>query len=232
MLYRSPIAAKIPGVLFAEDFGEDDEEHVAVPMLDKTGTASGAASQPSPVAAAGSTDEEIETERVRAREEGFNAGLQAAHSSSLAERARTLGRLEEALKATFSEMQTLLSGGLALVAETLLFSLNECLPALCERHGADEMREFVRSILPTLEDDLHLVITVHPNLEDALEEEIEALGLKARQIKISKSERMLIGDIAVKWDDGLASRDVSRWQNDMVSQLDTFTTTHGTRGRL
>ena len=232
MLYRSPAAPKIAGVLFAEDFGEDDDEQTGSLVLDESIGIGDEVSCSSPLAVAGPTAEEIEEGRRQAREEGFNAGLQAARCNSASERLKMLECLDETLKAAFCDLQTMVGSGLALVADTLLIGLVECLPALCKRHGISEMKELVRSLLPALEEDSHLIITVHPDLERSLYDEIEALGLETRRITIASSERMLIGDITVKWDDGSASRDISRWQTDMVRQLIDLDTSKDMRGRV
>ncbi len=219
MLYRATLPPLTPGVLFAEDFGDDDEPEPGDLVLDEVSDAVTAARELSPIADPVRTVEEIEEDRVAARNEGFAAGLRAAETGLAAERTRLLERFEEQISRLFRDAHDLIEGSLGTIADTVLSALVECLPAFCDRHGASELRAVVRSLLPGLADELKLIATVHPSMEEVVRQEIAALKTRPEQIVIRTSSDMLIGDITLSWRDGTASRDVGRWQNDMIDQL-------------
>ena len=215
MLSRASTAIPIPGVLFAQDFSDDDE----LELLAVDGSPGAITPIPEAIIVGGPSAEQIEEGLLAARQEGFEAGLKAAQHGTIAQRTEILRRLDEALAHTRDDARDAVDNGLALLTDAVLSALMECLPAMCAQHGVNEMRHIVRAMLPTLAEELQLIVSAHPDTEEALRHEITGLRTKSERIKIVLSDAMLVGDITVRWTDGSASRDISRWQADMIRHL-------------
>ena len=219
MLYHAAVPPTVPGVLFAEDFGDDDEHEFGEPPDSSASDAADLTRELPPTADPVRTAAEIEEDRAAMRNEGFAAGLRAAESGLAAQRARILEDMASQIERSFQDAHKMIENSLGTVADAALSALVECFPALCDRHGASELRALVRSLLPSLTDELKLTATVHPSMEEVVRQEIVALKANPEQIMVKTSSDMLTGDVTLAWADGVASRNVGRWQNDMIDRL-------------
>ena len=93
----------------------------------------------------------------------------------------------------------------------MLSALVACLPALCERHGAEELRSVARAVLPALRNEPRITVRVHPGMLAVMQEEVAALDAElAERIEIIPAGAIAPGDVRIGWTDGQAVRDAGR----------------------
>ncbi len=84
------------------------------------------------------------------------------------------------------------------VAATMLAALAACLPALCDAHGAAELRALARALLPALPDEPRITVRVNPHMLAAMQDEIAALdGELAERVRLLPTDAMPPGDARV-----------------------------------
>ena len=93
----------------------------------------------------------------------------------------------------------------------MLSALAACLPALCEHHGAGELRTFVRALLPALMDEPRIIVRVHPHMAGVMQDEIDGLDAEmVERIQLLPTDVIPPGDVRISWADGSAVRDTAR----------------------
>ena len=190
---RPPLA----GVLYAEDFDEE-----ALPP--------GSAPEPAPepeVIEPVFTAAELASARAEARASGqadAERGVAASRLQVLRLIADNMGDAREAARA-------LATDAAEAAARCMLTALTACLPALCTRHGADELRAFVRIVLPVLTEEPRITVRVHPHMVAVLEDEFGSMDFElVERITLHPSEAIAPGDARVSWSDGSANRQGAR----------------------
>ena len=192
-----PHRPSLLGVLYAEDF-DDDADPVA----------------PAP-------DPVPEPEII---EPVFTAAELDAARAEAAQGARA--EAERGLSASRNHLLGLLAGGMAEarlgakqaaeavaeeVARCMLGALAACLPALCEQHGAMELRAFTRALLPALTDEPRITIRINPHMLGAMQDEVGRLDAEiAERIQLLPTDAIPPGDARVSWAEGSALRDTAR----------------------
>ena len=193
-----PHRPSLLGVLYAEDF-DDDGLALATP-------------EPQP----GPEPEIIEPsfsalELDAARAEARQAGRAEAEHGLATSRNRLLAKLAEgvadARAGAFAAAEQAAEG----VARCMLSALAACLPALCEQHGAEELRVLVRTLLPALSEEPRITMRVNPDMAPAMQAEIDALDAEiAERIHLLPTDSVAPGDARISWTEGTATRDASR----------------------
>ena len=154
-----------------------------------------------------------------ARDEGYSAGLEAARQSEGAERLVVLGRLADAigqsrrLAAETAEVQA------SLIADAALSLLLGCVPAMSERLSEVQIRTSLRSILPALDEEQNLAVTVHPDLEAVTRAELHVLASRNQAVDVLTCRDYARSDIRVAWQNGSATRDIRSIQRSMAQKL-------------
>ncbi len=187
----------LAGVLYAEDFDED------APPPD-------AASEPAP------EPEVIEpvftaAELASARAEGRASGQADAERGVAASRLQVLRLIADNMGDAREAARALAADAAEAAARCMLTALTACLPALCTRHGADELRAFARIVLPALTEEPRITVRVHPHMIAVLEDEFATMDFElVERITLHPSEAIAPGDARVSWSEGSASRQGAR----------------------
>ncbi len=94
------------------------------------------------------------------------------------------------------------------IARTMLGALTACLPGLCARYGAAEVRTLARAVLPALVDEPRITVRLSPHDVRMLDEELARLEPElAARISLAPTDAVPRGDLRIAWQDGLAVRD-------------------------
>ena len=210
-------ARSIPGVLFIEDFDDTTPVARSAPLAQAQDVEPVVPAEPTEP---GLSRHDLEDLRATAREEGFAAGYAAAEGGLVAERLAAIRKLENALPTMSEQMATIVHRDIELVANAALSLLAECLPALCERHGADETRAAFRSILESVIDEPELTVVVCPDILEIVKDELAAFANPVGRMNIVANPSLLAGDLRVSWEHGSASRDTGQLRRLLLERLD------------
>ena len=187
----------VAGVLYAEDFDE----------------AAPACTAPSEPALEPELIEPVFTavELDRARAEGRAAGQAEAERGVAASRLQVLRLIGDTMADAREAARIVATEAAEATARCMLSALTACLPALCTRHGADELRAFVRVVLPVLAEEPRITVRVHPHMIGVLEDELASMDFEiVERISLHPSEAIAPGDARVTWSEGSASRQAAR----------------------
>ena len=193
-----PHRPSLVGVLYAEDFDDD--------------------ASPS---AAGSPDPAPEPEIIEpaftaaeldaARAEAWQAGRLEAEHGLAGSRSRMLGLLAAGIAEARAAAHEAAEAAAEGVASCMLSALAACLPAMCERHGAAELRALARTLLPALADEPRVTVRISPHMVAAIEAELASLDSEiAERVHLLPTDAIPPGDARVTWAEGSAVRDAGR----------------------
>lgn len=156
-----------------------------------------------------------EAELEAARAESFAAGKREGLAEAKAARelyvAKVLETISQSLPKLFSaeaaREKTYEREALALASET--FSV--LFPLLDSRHGLDETRGVIASVLEDVEGRSEILIEVHPDALEGIEAHVESIRgrLGAARVEVRGAEAFGRGDCKVSWKDGGAVRDAT-----------------------
>ncbi len=182
-----------PGILYAEDFSD---------------TGIGTARSPERVAQTIADD----AQRM-ARQEGFAAGLDAAHADQAA---TALMLRQSCLQGIADELARQRVSRLAIVetraqeiADVLSAMLAACLPAFCAQRGDGETQALICAIIPGLTPAAVLKLRVAPGCEADLAGDIAALDHLEQAPSIDVDHHLRPGDVKMTWENGHAVRDTA-----------------------
>lgn len=151
---------------------------------------------------------DIEEAREAAWAEGREAGLAETTSTSAAEVRASLAAIANALGSAAGAAATFAEQAAEEIARTLLDTLATMLPALCARHGEDEVRAVVRAVLPPLLREPVVTVRLNPAVVGAVQDELGQLDPDlAQRVRLVPIAAMPAGDVRVSWEDGTAARD-------------------------
>ena len=188
-----PNRPNLLGVLYAEDFDLD-------------GAAPAETAEPEvidPVFTAAELD--------AARDEGRAAGRIEAERGLAAARGHMLGLLATGVADAKDAAAAVVEAAAEGVAKCMLGALAACLPALCERHGADELRALARYVLPAMHDEPRITVRVNPHMIAAMQAEVAALDSEiAERVHLLPTDAIAPGDARISWAEGSAVRDAGR----------------------
>ena len=184
------------GVLYAEDFDEDGSAPAAahttaeLEVIDPVFTAA-----------------ELDAARAEARQAGraeAEHGLAGSRNHMLSVLVAGLSDARESARAV---AETVADG----TAQCILSALAACLPALCEQHGAAELRALVRALLPALSQEPRVTVRVNPHMLSAMQAEIATLDTDAANcVHLIPTDAVPPGDARIGWADGSVVRDAAR----------------------
>lgn len=180
----------VAGVLYAEDFDAPD-----LPPLP----------EPEAIEPAFSLAE-LEEARAEARA----AARLDAEESQAAARLQALQAIGAGLDAARDSAREDATAASEAIARTMLGALTACLPSLCARYGAAEVRTLARVVLPALVDEPRITIRLSPHDARMLADEIERLEPElAARISLAPTDAVPRGDLRIAWQDGVAVRDAA-----------------------
>ena len=222
---QSPFRPSLVGVLYAEDFDDDDPAPAPAKPSWRRAT-------DLPVAEAEPAEPEVVEpsftagELEAARAEGREAGRMEAERGLAASRASMVGLLAAGLAEVQGSAQGVAEAAAEGVARCLLSMVAACLPALCERHGAAELQALARAVLPALVDEPRITVRVHPYMQVAMQAEVAALDIElAERVQLLPTEAVAPGDARISWADGAVVRDAAcarRAVEDALAALGLF----------
>jgi flagellar biosynthesis/type III secretory pathway protein FliH len=150
--------------------------------------------------------------------------LQQAATDRDATAARAMAALEAQLHAADYQAAQEADRAATAVARLLVRLVMKLLPAACARHGAGEIAEVARAVLPGLHQEPHVVVSVHPELAAVAEAELARLGSAMRQRAVlTPDDDVAPGDVRITWRDGSAARDT----NELLQRVTAVFTSHG-----
>ena len=200
LLHRARAAA---GVLYAEDFDAPD------PLPEP---------EPETIEPAFSLAE-VEEARAEARA----AARLDAEEGQAAARLRALQAIGAGLDAARDTAREDAAAASEVIARTMLGALSACLPSLCARYGAAEVRTLARAVLPALVDEPRITVRLSPHDARMLDEEIALLEPElAARISLAPTDAMPRGNLRIVWQDGLAVRDATAARAAVHDALDAL----------
>ena len=171
----------------------DDAEEEAVPA------------EPPPPAI---TQEMLEAAVAAAREEGLREGRAEAAEAREAARHAMQATLINQLRDAGTELRGAVDAAGSQLAALVLATLDAGFPALRARHGAAELSRFTRDVVGLLAQEPRIVIRIHPDMQPALGEVLDALEPERREaILVEVREALPPGDARIAWRHGMAVRD-------------------------
>lgn len=189
------------GVLYAEDFDADDTIPVAAPIV-----ASAPPPEPEVIEPTFSADD-----LAMARDEARLQGRTEAEHGLAAARVRMLDLIAAGLADAREAAAAVAEARADTIGRIMLSAMVACLPALCSRHGAIELRALVQAVLPELVDEPRITVRVNPQMAAAMNAEITALDPDlAERIVLLPTDAMPPGDARITWQDGQAIRDAGQ----------------------
>ncbi len=195
--YAAASRPSLAGVLYAEDFDE------AAPVPSSADEPAPEPEVIEPVFSAAELDS--------ARADGRAAGLAEAERSIAASRLQVLRLMAENMGDAREAARNLAAEAAEAAARCMLTALTACLPALCTRHGANEVRAFVRIVLPVLTEEPRITVRVHPHMIAMLQDELAAMDFEVvERITLQPADAIAPGDVRVTWSAGSASRHGAR----------------------
>ncbi len=200
-----PNRPNLLGVLYAEDFdldGAAPAETAEPEVIDPVFTAA-----------------ELEA----ARAEGRAAGHMEAERGLAASRAHMLGLLATGVADARDAAKEVAEAAAEGVAKCMLGALAACLPAMCERHGAEELRALARYVLPAMHDEPRITVRVNPHMIAAMQAEVAALDFEiAERVHLLPTDAIAPGDARISWAEGCAVRDAGRARRAVEDALDAL----------
>lgn len=189
------------GVLYAEDFDDDDEaaEAGAAPPSDPV---------PEPeIIEPVFTAAELDAARTEAR----LAGRAEAEHGLAGARNQLLTLLADGVAQARASATEVAEMAAEAAARCMLGALAACLPALCEQHGAAELRGLTRRLLPALADEPRITVRINPHMLAAMQDEVASLDAEiAERVCLLPTDAVPPGDARITWTDGSVTRDTRR----------------------
>jgi flagellar biosynthesis/type III secretory pathway protein FliH len=197
-----------PDILFAEDF----DAPPGVTVLDD------AADAPPPEPTF--TAETLAASRTEAYAEGHRNGLAKAAADRAEVTLQMLGVIAERLEGGRAEAARVAEESAEALARLLLGTLASMLPALCARHGAEEVAALARAVLPALKREPRVTIRVSPHVAVAVEQELARFDPDLRErVALVPTDAVPPGDARIAWTDGAAQRDAAALWRDVADAL-------------
>ncbi len=169
------------------------------------------------------SEEELAAARDAAYREGKKDGLAEAAASREKQIAELIAKITDHFKTLFAAEQLReqqYESEAVLLAQTIFQRL---FPALNEREGLAEVQAVIASVLDTQKDAGKLVIEVHPEDTQPIEERLQGLVTAlaaAGDITVQGNETLQSGDCTIRWDDGGAQRRIHDLAEEIHRQLE------------
>ncbi len=208
------------GILFAEDFDDDDgatgdRQHAPAAAFEHH---SNAESSPAVVEPTWSAADLADAQRA-GHAAGYAEGFAAASEAASMTRTSVLASLTERLSAARAELDAMVARQLDDVTHATLAIVSACLPVLCERAGTQDMMVVLQDLLPSLIGEPELVVTVHPDQAASVGQELGAILGKNTPLQIQTSPSMGRSDVEVSWRSGSAKRNTRALRREVTGML-------------
>ena len=207
---RATGPSRLDGILFAEDFGDDE-------LLEGETQPGHRGAAETPTAR---DNVEIEPHYsadhlASARRDGFDAGRAAGQDDAQAQHQRRIARACEQithfLECDATSSQKLLEQSIQAVAQLLMGTLAAMLPSIGTRHAAHEIAGMVANLMGSMTADSVISASVATSLLDDLRAALVVLPVHlARRVVLVPVDTMPVGDATLEWAQGSASHSPGR----------------------
>ncbi len=208
------------GILFAEDFDDDDgaildrgSSHAA--EFEQHATVENPSVSVEPLYSAA----DLAEARRAGHEAGYTEGFAAASESASITRTSLLAVLTERLSATRADLDAMVAQQLDEVTHATLAVVSACLPVLCEHAGTQDLIVVLQDLLPSLVGEPELVVTVHPDQAASVEQELRAILGKNTPLQVQTSPSMGRSDVDIAWRSGTAKRNTRALRREVTEML-------------
>ena len=178
------------------------------------------------------SEKELETTKLKAAVEGKNQGLKEAENSQLKLTAQILDKIQkqliqlaaaESLREQMFEREIL---------QLCLAVFERLFPVYSQLAGFEELKTAITDIMKQQEGQSHVVISVTPNVIDAIEAHLNGLKDSGLDLKFSvKSDETLApGACRLAWNDGGALRDPQRLADEIRASIEQVLAKNGSKG--
>jgi flagellar assembly protein FliH len=163
---------------------------------------------------------ELTEARETAWQDGHAAGLQEAATQTASSIRQAIEHVAIQLSEGRDAAVALAEHHAETIAHLLLDSLAAAFPALCKRHGDDEVRAIIRIVMPGLMQEPAITVRAHPRTVAAVAQEIGSADpdLTAR-VQTIECDAMTPGNVRVTWHNGAAIRDAAELWNEVAEAM-------------
>jgi flagellar assembly protein FliH len=162
------------------------------------------------------SEEELESARQQSFAEGKEAGIREASDAVESRISDALGSLTSQFQELFNQHKIATTEIFDDAANIALAITRKCFPHLSETESQRTIEDMVRNVLAEIREEPRVMVHVHPDLVDPLNESIEGIANNANfegQVLIIDDEAIAAGDCQVTWSSGSAERDMGAiWQ--------------------
>jgi flagellar biosynthesis/type III secretory pathway protein FliH len=162
----------------------------------------------------------LEEARACAHAEGLRQGrAEAAAARDAAREAMVTQLLFDLRNADINLRQAVEAAGTQL-ANLALAVIEAGFPSLRGCHGAAELSRFSREVIALLDEELRIVVRIHPTMQSVLDEVLADLEEERRAaIIVETRDALPAGDARIAWRNGLATRDTESLRTRIAEAL-------------
>ena len=198
------------GILFAEDFGDDE--------LPEDKIQAGHMGTSESYTVRGNVEIEPHysaDDLASARQHGFDAGRAAAQDDAQAQHQRRIAKaceqITHLLERDVGSSQKLLEQSIQAVAQLLMGTLAAMLPSVGMRHAAQEIAGTVANLISSMTADSVISVNIATSMLDELRAAMVVLPAHlARRVALVPVDTMPVGDATLEWAQGSASHSPAR----------------------
>jgi flagellar assembly protein FliH len=164
---------------------------------------------------------EVAAARAEAWAEGHEAGTAEANAATAAATRMLLDSIATTLRESQVEAAAIAERSAEAIARLLMDSLAALFPALCSRHGENELCALMRTILPALAREPAVTVRANPAHTPALMRELDRLDPDlVERVQLIPVAAIPFGDVRASWRDGMAIRDTAELWRQVCAVLE------------
>lgn len=155
------------------------------------------------------SEEDLEAAREAAFAAGHEAGLEAGRQSAEAQTLAAVQSVAGQIGTLFTAHDKAVDAMLADAAEIAVTAARKIAPAYARIHGTEEIEALVRQTIVNLLDEPRVVVRLHPDTRDALEERLTDAARRSgfeNQLVLLPDEQLAPDDSRIEWASGGAER--------------------------
>lgn len=202
--------AALGGILFAQDFGDDEPSPGVIGHDDEE------TNENEPKQGMGEVEPVFSAhDLAAARQEGFDAGRAAGRDDIAAQQRRRVGDVVETIGQILDRDSAasleMVERSIEAVTQLLVSTLVAMLPSVCNQHAAVEIAETVRNLVCGIPHDTALSVSVAETLQDPVRSALMSLPVHiARRVVVIAVDTIPEGDASIEWAQGRASHGTKR----------------------
>lgn len=198
------------GILFADDFDEEEAEEPAIP-----------AAPPAPWPTF--TQAQLDAACLEAREAGRGERIDEGAAQMNLSATRVFDEIGSMLDTVSKEEATRQQHAIDAICRLILDTLVAMFPSLRLRRDPAEIADIVRTLIVGMAQETVICVTVAPSISDLVGEALMRLRPElARRVVIAAEDGIEPGDVRMTWQGGAASRSSRETQEAVVDILSRF----------